>query len=100
GGHPAGDDLEDLAGKVDEQLVHARVGPSGAVVGRLQGVLDGVFQQVLVFRFVDRLGEQRGIGGRVLGPVFGDRLDVAGIGDDRGVVVQGVEQSQESTSGR
>ena len=92
GGDPAGDDLEDLAGEVDEQLVHARVGAGGPVAGGLQGVLDGVVQQVLVLRLLDRLVEQRRVGGRVLGPVLGDGLDVAGVGDDRGVTLQGVEQ--------
>ena len=45
GGHPAGDDLEDLAAEVDEQLVHERLGAGGPVAGGLQGVLEGVVQR-------------------------------------------------------
>jgi transaldolase len=52
-----GYDLENLAGEVDEQFVHARVGAGVAVPGSLQGVLDGVVQQMPVLRLLDCLKE-------------------------------------------
>src|SRR5262249_194330 len=98
GGHPTGDDLEDLAAKTDQQLVHESLRARRPVAGRLYGVLDRPFHEMLVLGHPGRLVEQRGVRGRILGPVLGDRLEIAGVGHHRGKTLQRVNEVHRDSS--
>ena len=93
GGHPAGDDLEDLAAEVDQQLVHERLGAVGPVArATAMAYCRASSTRCCVLRLLGRLVEQRRVGRRILRLVLGDGLDVAGVGHDRRVALQRFEQ--------
>src|SRR2546421_1965 len=54
--------------------------------------------QVLVVRLLGRLVDEGRVGGRVLRPVFGDGLEIARVGHDRRVSLQGFQEIHGDTS--
>jgi hypothetical protein len=83
GRDPAGHDVEDRVAERDEEPIEGILG----VARRAERGLD----QRRVRRIGGRLQDQRRVGRRVLRAVFLDRGDVAGVGDDHGVLLQGFE---------
>ena len=59
--------------------------------GALTIALDGLHQQGRVLRLLDRLEDQRRVGGRVAGLELRKLVKVTGVGDHRGVVFESVE---------
>ena len=79
--------------KLTARSIHERF---GARRSRRRRARSAVLQRRLderpVLRLLRRLEQQRRIGRRVLRPVLGDGLDVAGVGHDGGVALERVEQ--------
>src|SRR5262249_49282067 len=98
GGDAAGNDLEDLTAEVDEEFVHERDAARGRVTRGADGKVQRLIDQVLVVRLLGRLKDERGIGGRVPGLVFGDGFEVARIGHDGGVAFQRFQKIHDVTS--
>ena len=87
GGDAAGDDFEDLRAEEDEQVVEDAVqevvaGGLGLVVG------DGLVDEELVFRHLRGLEDKGGIGRGIPGGVLLEGGEIAGIGDNDGVLLQ------------
>src|SRR5262249_13428764 len=91
-GDPSRNNLEDLTAETHEELFHAGFGACRWVGGALTGMADGFLQKVLVFGHLGRLIDERGVCGGVLRLVLADGLDVAGVGHDGGVALEGIEQ--------
>ena len=92
GRHAARHDPQDLAAEGHGQSVHEGLGARRPGESRRRGRRQRAVDQVPVLRLLGRLQQQRRIGRRILRAVLTDGVDVAGIGDDHGVALQGVEQ--------
>jgi len=90
-GDASGNDIENLFAEGDGQPLKGQVG-DGLRLGVLAQLVAGCDQHAiddgLIVRLLGGGGDQRGVGGRVLGAEAGDRLDVAGVGDDDGKLAQ------------
>ena len=86
------DDFQDLAAEVDGQLFY-----EGRLALRFFPRLRGskperLVDQRTVLRLRRGLEQERWVGRRVLRFVLGDGINVAGVGDDDGVLLQRIEQ--------
>src|SRR6478752_7910598 len=87
-----GDQLQDLAAEIHEQLVHEGNGLGFLIARLLLGIAQRLFHEVLVLRLLCSLEQERRVGGRVLRLGFADSFDVAGIGYHGRVLLQRIEQ--------
>ncbi|AEK61271.1 conserved hypothetical protein [Collimonas fungivorans Ter331] len=94
GGNPARDDFQDFLAEGDQQVVDD-VGSR-----QLRVFLDCLAQQRLVFRLLHRFQDQRRIGGGVARRKCLDRLEIAGIGNDGGVLLELFELVHGSVEGQ
>ncbi len=95
--HPARHDLQDLAAEVDGEPIHERFRPARLGQAQAPRVGQGGLDERPVLRLLRRLQEERRIGRGVLRPELPHGLDVAGVGDDGGDLLQGVEQRHSGT---
>jgi hypothetical protein len=89
GGDAAGDDGQNLFAEGDGQPLEGEVGDvlvGGAFAQLVARVLQHAVHNGLILRHLRRGGNQRGVGGGVLGMELFHRFHVAGIGDDDGVL--------------
>ena len=91
GGDAAGNDGQDLLAEGDGQAFEGQVGHvfiGCAFAQLLARVEKYAVDNGLVLRHLRGGGDQRGVGGGVLGAELFHRLDVACVGDDHGVLAQ------------
>jgi hypothetical protein len=85
GAHAPGHDAQDLQAEAHQHLVDDLLQRPRAVG------LHGLGQQRRVLRLLHRLQDERGVGGRVARGELGELPEVAGVGDDGGVLLELVE---------
>ena len=102
-GNAARDNLEDPPAEGDGQALEGEVGHV-LVAGMLALLVAGLFQHLvhygLILRHLRGSGDQRRIGSGVGGPEFLDGFKITGIGDDRGVTAQLLQQILRHDSSR
>jgi hypothetical protein len=95
GGDAAGNDGENLFAEGDGQALKGEIGHGliGCAFAKfLRASFSTLVDDGLVLRHLRGGGDERGVGGGVLGAKLFHRLDVAGVGDDHGVLAQLLEQ--------
>ncbi len=90
--HTARDDVQNLSAEGHRELIHERFDTRPLVAGDTLGRRARGLDERPVLGLLSGLQQQRRVGGRVLRLVLGDRLDIAGVRDDGGVALEGVEQ--------
>ncbi len=91
GGDAAGHDGQNLFAEGDGQPLEGEVGHGGigcAFAELVTRILEHAVHNGLVLRQLRGGGNQRGVGGGILGAELLHRLNVAGVGHDHGVVAQ------------
>ena len=94
-GDAAGNDGQDLPAEGDGQALKGELGDvriGGAVAELLAGVKEDAVDDGLILRQLGGGGDERRVGGGVLGTKLLHGFDVAGVGDDHGVTAQLFEQ--------
>ena len=87
----AGNDGQNLFAEGDGQPLEGEIGHGlvgGAFAQFVARILQHAVHDGLILRHLRRGGDQRGVGGGVLGMELFHRLNVAGVGDDDGVIAQ------------
>lgn len=80
----SGDDLEDLAAELDEEVIEGDVDLVVKVLAVLLAVLDGGVDELGVLGLLGGGEDERGVGGGILGLVLVDGREVSGVADDHG----------------
>ena len=91
GGDAAGDDFQDLKAEEDEDAVEDRVGEGLAGEAAVLMFGDGLVDQRAVFLLGRGLEDEGRVGGCILRLEFLHRLEIAGIGDNGGELLELVE---------
>jgi hypothetical protein len=91
----AGNDVQNLLAKGDGEAFEGQVGHGlvgCAVAELLAGIQQHSVHDGLILRHLGGGGNQRWVGGGVLGAKLLHRLNIAGVGDDHGVLAQLLKQ--------